>query len=50
MYLLGGDFKINLSQNWYNLDRKGAAVCQSPVHTLVNKFHEFCQIFSLNCK
>ena len=23
------------------------AVCQGPVHTLINKYQEFCQIFSL---
>ena len=47
MYLLG-DFNINLLQNGnYILNRKGMAACQGPVHTLINKYQEFCQIFSL---
>ena len=42
IYLLG-DFNINLLQNGnYILNRKGMAV-----HTLINKYQEFCQIFSL---
>ena len=47
IYLLG-DFNINLLQNEnYILNRKGMAACQGPVHTLINKYQEFCQIFSL---
>ena len=47
IYLLG-DFNINLLQNVnYILNRKGMAACQETVHTLINKFQEFCQIFSL---
>ena len=47
IYLLG-DFNINLLQNGnYILNRKGLAACQGPVHTLINKYQEFCQIFSL---
>ena len=47
IYLLG-DFNINLLQNGnYILNRKGMAACQRPVHTLINKYQEFCQIFSL---
>ena len=43
-----GDFNINLLQNEsYILNRKGIAVCQGAVHTLINKYQEFCQIFSL---
>ena len=29
------------------LNRKGLAACQGPVHTLINKYQEFCQVFSL---
>ena len=47
IYLLG-DFNTNLHQNGnYILNRKGMAACQRPVHTLINKYQEFCQIFSL---
>ena len=47
IYLLG-DFNINLLQNRnYILNRKGMAVCQGAVHTLIYKYQEFCQIFSL---
>ena len=47
IYLLC-DFNINLLQNGnYILNRKGMAVCQGAVHTLINKYQEFCQIFSL---
>ena len=47
IYVLG-DFNINLLQNGnYVLNRKGLAVCQGAVHTLINKYQEFCQIFSL---
>ena len=47
IYLLG-DFNINLLQNGnYILNRKGIAVCEGAVHTLINKYQEFCQIFSL---
>ena len=43
-----GDFNINLLQNGnYILNRKGMAACQGAVHTLINKYQEFCQIFSL---
>ena len=46
-YLLG-DFNINLLQNGnYILNRKGMAACQAPVHILICKYQEFCQIFSL---
>ena len=48
IYILG-DFNINLLQNGnYILNRKGTATCQRPVHTLIFKFQEFCQTFSLN--
>ena len=47
IYLLG-DFNINLLQNWnYILNRKGLPTCQGPVHTLINKYQEFRQIFFL---
>ena len=47
IYLLA-DLNINLPQNGnYILNRKGMAVCQGAVHTLTNKYQEFCQIFSL---
>ena len=47
IYLLG-DFNINLLQNGnYILNRKGMAVCQGAVHTLIYKYQEFCQVFSL---
>ena len=47
IYLLG-DFNINLLQNRnYILNRKGMVVCQGAVHTLIYKYQEFCQIFSL---
>ena len=47
IYLLG-DFNINLLQNGnYILNTKGMAACQGTVHTLINKYQEFCQIFSL---
>ena len=47
IYLLG-DFNISLLQNRnYILNRKGMTACQRPVHTLINKYQEFCQIFSL---
>ena len=45
IYLLG-DFNISVNRN-YILNRKGMAACQRPVHTLINKYQEFCQIFSL---
>ena len=36
---LFGDFNINLLQKGnYILNRKGMAVCQGPVHTLINKY------------
>ena len=45
-YLLR-DFNINLTQNEnYILNRKGMTACQGPVHTLINQYQEFCQIFS----
>ena len=47
IYLLG-DFNINLLQNGnYILNRKGMVVCQGTVHTLINKYQELCQTFSL---
>ena len=47
IYLLG-DFNTNLLQNGnYILNRKGWAACQGPVHALINKYQEFCQLFSL---
>ena len=47
IYLLG-NFNINLLQNGnYILNRKGMAACQGAVQTLINKYQEFCQIFSL---
>ena len=47
IYLLA-EFNIKLLQNGnYILNRKGMAPCQGAVHTLINKYHEFCQIFSL---
>ena len=47
IYLLG-DFNINLLQKRkYVLNRKGMAVCQGAVHTLINKYLKMCQIFSL---
>ena len=46
-YLLD-DFNINFLRNKnYILNGKGTAACQAPVHTLTNKYLEFCQIFSL---
>ena len=46
IYLLA-DFNINLSHNRnYILNRKEMAVCQGAVHTLINKYQEFCQIFT----
>ena len=45
IYLLG-DFNINLLQNGnYILNKKGMAVCQGAVHTLINKYQEFCKYF-----
>ena len=47
IYLLG-DFNTNLLQNGnYILNRKGWAACPGPVHVLINKYQEFCQLFSL---
>ena len=47
IYLLG-DFNINLVQNGnYISNRKRMAVYQGTVHTLINKYQEFCPIFSL---
>ena len=46
IYLLG-DFEIDLLQNRNCiLNGKGTAACQGPVHTLTNKYQEFCQILS----
>ena len=43
-----GDFNINLLQSGnYILNRKGLATYEVPVHTLINKYQEFCQMFSL---
>ena len=47
VYLLG-DFSISLLQSGnYILNRKGLAACEGPVHILINKYQEFCRIFSL---
>ena len=47
IYLLG-DFSINLLQNGnYILNRKGITPREGPVHTMLNKYQGFCQIFSL---
>ena len=46
IYLLG-DFNIVLQNGNYILNRKGWAACQGSVHTLINKYQEFCQLFSL---
>ena len=46
IYLLG-DFNIALQNGNYIFNRKGWAVCQGSVHTLINKYQEFCQLFSL---
>ena len=46
IYLLG-DFNIVLQNGNYILNRKGGAACQGWVHTLINKYQEFCQLFSL---
>ena len=46
IYLLG-DFNINLLQNGnYILNTKGMTACQGPVHTLINKCQEFCQLIT----
>ena len=43
-----GDFNINLLQNRnYILHGKEMATSQGPVHTLINKYQQFFQIFSL---
>ena len=43
-----GDFNISLSQNGnYILNGRGMTVCERPVHTLIDKYQEYCQIFSL---
>ena len=42
IYLLGY-FIINLLQNGnYILNGKGIAACKGQVHTLINKYQEFC--------
>ena len=47
IYLID-NFNTNLLQNGNSiLNRKGLAVCQVPVHTFINIYQEFCQIFSL---
>ena len=47
IYLLG-DFNINLLQKGkYILNRKGMAACKGLVHTLINKYQNFFQMFSL---
>ena len=47
IYLLG-NFNINVSQNRnFILNGKGMAACHEPVQTLINKYQEFCHIFSL---
>ena len=44
---LPSDFNINILQNGnYILNRKRLAACQGLVHTLINKYQEFCQTFS----
>ena len=43
-----GDFNINLSQNGkYILNRKRSTTSQGSVHTMINRYREFCQIHSL---
>ena len=43
-----GDFNIDLLQNGnYIFNGKGMDACQGPVYTFINKYQEFCQIFSL---
>ena len=45
---LPGDFNINLSQNSkYILNRKRSTTSQGSVHTMINRYREFCQIHSL---
>ena len=47
MYHLG-DFNINLFQNGkYILNRKISTASQRSVHTIINRYEEFCQIHSL---
>ena len=47
IYLLG-DFNINLFQNGkYILNGKRSTNSQGSVHTLINRYKEFCQIHSL---
>ena len=47
IYLLG-DLNINLFQNGkYILDGKRSPTSQGSVHTMINRYREFCQIHSL---
>ena len=47
IYLLG-DFNINIIQKGNCiLNRKGMTAYQGQVHTLINKYQEFCQSISL---
>ena len=47
IYLLG-DFNINLFQNGkYILNGKRSTTSQGSVHTMINRYKEFCQIHSL---
>ena len=47
IYLLG-DFNINLFQNGkYILNGKRSTTSQGSVHTMINRYREFCQIHSL---
>ena len=47
IYLLG-DFNINLFQNdKYILNGNRSITCQGSVHTMINRYNEFCQIYSL---
>ena len=47
IYLLG-DFNINLFQNGkYILNGKRSTTSQGSVHTMINRYKEFCQIYSL---
>ena len=47
IYLLG-DFNINLFQNGKCiLNGKGSTTFQGSVHTMINRYREFCQIHSL---
>ena len=48
MIYLPGDFNINLFQNSeYIKNRKISTTSQGLVHTITNRYKEFCQIHSL---